>query len=100
VLAKVRQPGQEGQKSAVVSVASDLAWFELYFDHNADAAGKWIEVLRSLLPADAPTLLRLEGWKALIAGDRQQAREILGKIQDRDALAALGLIVADRGDTK
>lgn len=100
VLARVQQPGREGEKSAVVSVASDLAWFELYFDHNADAAGKWIQVLRPLLPADAPTLLRLEGWKALVAGDRQQARQILGKIQDRDPLAALGLIVADREDKK
>lgn len=100
ILQKVQKPGNEGMKAAVVSVASDIAWFELYFDHNADAAGKWIDVLRPLLPADAPTLQRLLGWQALVAGKLPQARAILAKNQDRDPLSKLGVITADRLEKK
>jgi len=96
VLAKVQKRGNEGMKAAVISVASDIAWFDLYFDHKADAANQWLAVLRPLLPADSPTLQRLLGWQALVSGQLPQAREILAKIQDRDPLSKLGVITADR----
>lgn len=96
VLQKVQQPKNEGMKAAVISVASDIAWFELYFDHKADAAGKWIDILKPLLPADSVTLGRLEGWQALIAGQVSQAHEILSKIAKEDPLSELGLITADQ----
>lgn len=100
ILEKVQKHGNEGMKAAVISVASDIAWFELYFDHNADAAGKWIAILKPLLPADSVVLGRLLGWQALIAGHVAEARDILSKIQNDDPLSELGVITADQLDKK
>lgn len=101
VIAKVK--GGEADpiaRAAVISVAADVAWFELYFDHNAEAATRWIDVLRQVGGPDAPGLRRLEGWQALIAGKPAQARDILAKLEANDPLAALGVITADREEKR
>jgi hypothetical protein len=77
---------------ALVSTLGDLAWFELYFAENADAAGPWVAALRELLPADNVTLARLEGWADLVAGHVDDAKGKLAPLADRDPLAALGMI--------
>lgn len=100
VLQKVQQPKNGELKARVVSVASDIAWFELYFDHNVDAAGKWIEILKPLLPADSVALTRLRGWQALIGGHAAEARDIFAKAQKDDPLSELGAITADQLDKK
>jgi hypothetical protein len=87
-------------KAAVISVASDIAWFDLYFDHNADAAGKWIAILKPLVPADSVALGRLLGWQELIAGHASAARDILSKIQKEDPLSEFGAITADQLEKK
>jgi predicted Zn-dependent protease len=79
-------------ESALVSTLTDLAWLELFFAEDADAAGKWVVALRELLPADSVTLARLDGWLDLVAGRTDQAREKLAPIADRDPLAAVGMI--------
>lgn len=100
VLQKIQQPKNEALKARVISVASDIAWFELYFDHNVDAAGKWIAILKPLLPVDSVTLTRLRGWQALIGGHAAEARDILAKVQTEDPLSAFGAITADQLDKK
>jgi tetratricopeptide (TPR) repeat protein len=100
IIEKVQKPGNDAMKAAVVSVTSDIAWFYLYFDHNAEAAGKWIEIVHPLLPGDAVTLRRLEGWQELVANHPSQARDTLSKVAKEDALSELGLITADRLEKK
>ncbi len=78
--------------------ASDLAWYQLYFAKNAAAAEKVIAVLQSVLPADSLTLNRLMGWQLLVAGKKDEAREKLSAIDDRDALAAMGLMLLMQDD--
>ena len=75
-----------------VSVASDLAWFELYFAEKPESAVPWVAALKELLTAENLTVIRLEGWLDLLQGRPDQASEKLASISDRDPLAALGLI--------
>ncbi|HEY2588524.1 MAG TPA: hypothetical protein VGI81_22475 [Tepidisphaeraceae bacterium] len=89
-------PADSIQRAAAISVISDIAWFELYYARKADAAARWIDLLRQLQPADSPILQRLEGWQALVAGNAAQARDMLAKVQANDPLSALGVITADR----
>jgi tetratricopeptide (TPR) repeat protein len=97
LIAKVKgEPADSVQRAAVISVISDNAWFEVYYARKADAAARWIELLRQLQPADSPILQRLEGWHALVAGQAAQARDILAKVQADDPLSALGVITADQ----
>lgn len=100
VLEKVQKPGAEGLKPRVVSVASDIAWFHLYFDPDAQAAGKWIDIVRPLVPTDDVGLQNLLGWQALVSNHPSQARDILSRIAKQDSLAELGAIEADRQEKK
>jgi hypothetical protein len=97
LVAKVKaDPNDSVQRAAVVSVVSDIAWFELYYARNADGANRWVELLRQLQPANSPILQRLEGWQALVSGKPAPARDILTKVQADDPLSALGVLTADR----
>ena len=100
VLEKIKEQDDPQAKNAVVGVGADLAWFELYFEKSPRDAARWIDLLHALLPADAPLLARLEGWKALDAGDLAAARQSLGKVAAQDPLAELGLIKADQLEKK
>lgn len=100
VLEKVRKPENEGLKPRVISVASDIAWFYLYFDSNAEAAGKWIDIVRPLVGADDAGFENLLGWQALLSNHPAQARDILSRIAKQDPLAELGAINADRMEKK
>jgi tetratricopeptide (TPR) repeat protein len=100
VLEKLKEQDDPQTKNAVVGVAADLAWFELYFEKSPKDAARWIDLLHALLPADAPLLARLEGWKALDAGDLATARQLLAKVAAQDPLAELGLIKADQLEKK
>jgi tetratricopeptide (TPR) repeat protein len=93
--------GSEQQKRSFFFVVADLAWFELYFDKQPDAAKKWIDALATT-PVEPVVLDRLRGWLALQSDppQLQQAETILAKVADRDALAELGLIRAEKAQTK
>ena len=77
---------------ALVAALSDLAWLELFFAEDADAAANWVGALRELLPADSVTLTRLDGWLDLVAGRSEQAGAKLRPIADGDPLAAVGMV--------
>jgi tetratricopeptide (TPR) repeat protein len=97
LVAKLKgDPANSMQRAAAVSVISDLAWFELYYARQPDAANRWIDLLRQLEPADSPILKRLEGWQALVAGKPAKARDILARLEGNDPLSALGVIAADK----
>ncbi len=79
--------------SDYVRAASDLAWFQLYFQKDAAAAEKIINVLKGLLPAESITLNRLVGWQFYVSGKTTEAKDKFSEIDDRDPLAAMGLIL-------
>ena len=81
-------------KVLLIESLGDLAWFELYFDHNASAAGPSLDALKKLLPPDNILLRRLIGWSALVSdpADEVAARAIFTAQQDSDPLSALGLL--------
>lgn len=85
---------------AFVDAMFDLAWFELYFDKQPDAARKWVDAMRAIVPPDDLKLQVLQGWQALQSNQPDKAREIFSKIADRHALAALGMIRADEAEKK
>lgn len=77
---------------ALIAALSDLAWLELYFGEDADAAAHWVAALREVLPPDSVMLARLEGWLDLVAGRADQAKAKLIPIAERDGLAAVGMV--------
>ena len=77
---------------ALIATLTDMAWLELYFAQDAEAAVNWVNALREILPPDSVTLARLEGWLDLVAGRAEQARAKLAPIADRDPLAAVGMV--------
>lgn len=82
----------DGARELFVSAVSDLAWFEVYFNGDAAAAGKWIEALATVLPDDNLTLARLRGWAQVAQKQPDAARESLEPVRESDPLSALGLI--------
>lgn len=91
---------QPDNRTAFVWALDNLAWFEIYYDQQPDAATPWINALKSIVPADDITLQRLKGWQDLAAGQTSNARSILSSISDRDPLAALGIIRIDSAADK
>ena len=77
---------------AFVFALDNLAWFEVYYDQQSDAAAPWITALKALLPPDDFTLNRLQGWQNLVAGNTKAAKDALQPHADTDPLSALGLI--------
>lgn len=100
VIEKLKTGQFREAENAFADAMFDLAWFELYFAKQPDAAQKWIDAMRAVLPAEDVKLQLLEGWHALVSNQPAKAREILSKIADRHALAALGLIRADEAEKK
>lgn len=79
-------------RSALIGAATDAAWFEVYFARRPGDASNWIQILAQLLPPGDLTLQRMQGWLDLVSGDPRQAKAKLSAIQDRDPLAALGMV--------
>jgi tetratricopeptide (TPR) repeat protein len=94
--------GTAQQKKAFFYVVADLAWFELYYDDQPDAAKaakKWVDALATT-KVDEEVLDRLNGWLQLKLGQPEQATATFSKIADRDPLAELGLIQANKAKSK
>ena len=89
---RVKAGDAQDLQPALAGALSDLAWLELFFAEDADAAGNWVAALREVLPAESVMLARLQGWLDLVAGRSEQAKEKLGPIAERDPLAALGMV--------
>ena len=100
VLAKLKETKDPQQQKAVEATLSDLAWFELYYDQQPDAAKRWIDLVAQFAPADSQLLPRLQGWLALQSNQVPQAREVLSKTAEKDPLSALGLIRCDQAEKK
>jgi len=82
-------------KAGLVNALSDLAWFELYFDHNAEAALAPLDSMRKLLPSQDPGIRRIEGWYDLVSAHPKEARAAFTKQQADDPLSALGLFILE-----
>ncbi len=97
-----RQAGEmknapKAAREAFISALGDLAWIELYFRQDADSAAHAIQALSQLLPKENVMLGRLEGWRLLVSGKKDPARQALSVVAQRDPLAALGMIRLEAG---
>lgn len=93
------QPSADVLRSAPVPLAdayrsalTDLAWFEIYFAQKPQDALPLIDQLKAISPDDSVSVTRLEGWAYLVQGKLAEARTKLQPVEDRDPLAALGML--------
>ncbi len=91
-LAKIDLTAKSPEKSALINVISDAAWYSVYFDPKPDVVQSLLETLSKLVPADDTTLVRLQGWNLLAQNKPEEAKVKLSAVADRDPMAALGLI--------
>lgn len=92
VVRRIRAAGNPALTQAASMAATDLAWFELYFNEQPASAQRWIDVLKAMLAANPSTIGRLSGWHELLEKKTDEARKTLTPLADRDPLAALGVI--------
>lgn len=78
-------------RQVMASALYDLAWFEIYFNHQPALADPYIAALGKLVPADNRALQRLSGWSQLVWGHADEAMGILDKQRKEDVLSALGV---------
>lgn len=79
---------------AYISVASSLAWLDLYFRRDVAAADPLLDVMGKLLSPNDLQLTRLRGWRQYIGGDSDKAYATL-QLAKTDPLAELGLVLID-----
>jgi len=100
-LDRVKASGKPELENAYTAMLVDLAWLELYFNRDADAAVPILAALEKILPADSATLARLVGWRFLVSGRFDEAKVKLSAVQDKDPLAALGMVsVLDKSGSR
>jgi tetratricopeptide (TPR) repeat protein len=92
VAKQVQAANDPAKRDAFVAAASDLAWFEIYFNENPGAAGKWVDALEGVVPEDNLTLKRLRGWLMLANKQTDEARRTLEPLAPTDPLSALGMV--------
>jgi hypothetical protein len=79
-----------------IAAAADLAWLRLYFLRDAGPQTQQIlDSLAKMLPADDVELARLQGWSYLVQSKWPEAAQKLSAVADRDAFAALGMVLLD-----
>lgn len=91
-LAKLESEPHADAKAFLTGALTDLAWYTVYFDPQAEVTAALLESLAKLLPADHVALVRLQGWAFLQQNKPDEAKVKLDAVADRDVLAALGLI--------
>lgn len=89
---KIKAVGDLGKLQQYISLLSDLAWLEIYFNENTQAAQPIIAAIESILGSESLTVSRLTGWSFLHDGKLDEAKVKLSAIAGRDPLAALGLV--------
>jgi len=92
--ASTRTDLQAGYRDAL----RDLAWYYLFVSGDGDRAQPVIDALKSRADAGDIKVSRLEGWRFLLAGKFDEARQKLTAIADRDAMAMLGLLRVPTSD--
>ena len=99
--AKVKGMNDSRLSAALVEELSDRAWFEIYFANDPAKASPAMEGLKTLLPADDTTLVRLSGWFDLVTSKADEARKELSSVADKDSLSLLGMyLLEDRAGNK
>lgn len=93
--ALLKKSGNTSLTNDYIDAAQALAWLELYFRHDITSADPLLESLGTLLTDKDVALTRLRGWRRFIDADVQTARQKLAAVQDRDPLAAMGVVMID-----
>lgn len=91
LVTKAKASASGAIRAGLVSALSDRAWLDLYFANDPKSAATYIDALKTLLPADDVTVLRLEGWHDLLSGNADAAKQKLTPLAEKDALSLLGL---------
>jgi hypothetical protein len=94
----LRKSGRPELADAYIRAVSTLAWYDLYFAHDAAGADPLLNALQNLLGPQDNLVVRLQGWRKYVGGDPVGASTKLVAIQDTDPLAALGLVMIDLDD--
>lgn len=99
-LQKIRQADRPELVDAFSVIASDVAWFLVYYaGQGGSDAQPWIDAIKNANPEITERITRLEGWSFLASGQKGEAEVKLSAIADRDPLAELGLIqLQSQGD--
>jgi hypothetical protein len=91
-VAQLNQTGTPAQKQQFAEAVSDMALLEGYFAQQPDIAGKLVDALAGVVPADSPVLARLRGWNLLLANKPDDAKALFAGAAEQDPLAELGLV--------
>lgn len=94
----LQKNGQARVVDDYIAAVQSLAWFDLYFRADSSKSEPLLAELRKLLPDDDVILARLSGWQAMVDGKFDQAAMKFSAVQDRDAFAALGVVLTDMKD--
>lgn len=80
------------------SSLASLAWLDLYYRKDVQAAQPLIDDLARLVQANDPTLLRLRAWAQYRGGDPKGALPKLEALAARDPLAGMGAVMIKAAD--
>lgn len=87
-------------RNAYTVALAEQLWFDLYF-RAAPVDDASIAALATLLGSDSdPLVVRMQGWKLLLAGQPEEATVKLSAVADRDGYAKLGLAAAQLAQGK
>ena len=93
------KPSQYRQLMGIYeSSLESLAWLDLYYRHDADAAKPLIDDLARITLPNDPVLLRLRAWQQYVSGDAAGALPKLRELGRQDPLAAMGAILIEAAD--
>jgi tetratricopeptide (TPR) repeat protein len=95
---RLNETNNEVLRDFYATAVGDLAWHQIYFARNPQAAAPLIDALRAMMPEQNVIVPRLEGWALLVGNRGDEARVKLAAIADRDPLAALGVFQIDSAD--
>lgn len=87
-----------GVTNDYIAAASALAWFDIFYQHDAAGADPLLKVLAQLESPSDPTLRRLLAWQKYVGGDPNAAMPQLQALADNDPLAAMGVILIELSD--
>lgn len=91
-LQRVQESNRPELLDAFALAASEIAWFQIFYEQRGDEAKAWIDAFKAARPEFTEIATRLEGWSFFVNGQHGEAQVKLSAVADRDPLAELGLI--------
>lgn len=90
---KLKDPKFEQLQQPYAQAVTDLAWYLVFVGNDPAKAEKLLPALKTLLPDNEQSLVRIEGWIFKAQGKTDQANVKLKAVADRDVLAQAATLV-------